>query len=117
MQDGLYSVVFQTPQGTGGGVLVKEGARLMGGDGGYAWRGWVVVDGTDMSGSLEVFRHNSKWSDTVFASLDAYTLNYSGVVKKDLVRLTATSLQVPDVMLRADLRFLGRAGGALGQGR
>jgi hypothetical protein len=107
MQDGLYAVTFRTPQGTGSGVVVKDGSRLVGGDGGYAWRGWATVSGVDMSGSLEVFRHNAAWTNTIFASLEAYTLNYTGIIKGGCAKLVASSPQVPEALLQLELRFLG----------
>lgn len=56
MLDGFYHVQFQTPLGTGDGVVVMQGGSARGGDSAMFYRGTYSQSGVDISANIRVGR-------------------------------------------------------------
>ena len=54
MISGLWSVRYHGPQGDGGGVVVLESGRLLGGDSGYTYSGSYREEGDRISAEVDV---------------------------------------------------------------
>ena len=53
--EGLWTIEFGSSAGVfGGGVVVLQNGRLMGGDGGYFYLGTYQLDGTSLQAMIEV---------------------------------------------------------------
>jgi hypothetical protein len=67
MVEGLWTVQFHGPQGTGGGVVVLVGTRVLGGDSGFAYEGTFE------------FKDNTLKARVVVKNFDASVPNVLGV--------------------------------------
>ena len=105
MQDGLYSVSFQTPSAAGAGVIVKNGNSVAGGDSAFAWFGEMSDDGATLAGSLQVVKHGTSMV-SVFGHLTDFVLTYTGSFDGGSATLTATTSSAPGVRMTINLRPL-----------
>lgn len=72
MFDGLWVIEFKTSISFGGGVLVFNGSKVMGGDFGYYYFG--EIDTTEgMTGEINVIRFNQN-AISVFGDIGSFTL-------------------------------------------
>ena len=78
MNDGLYSVSFLGPHGTGSGVAVIERGRIHGGDGAYYYvGGFQVLDDRAIAAILHVGRHSNR-ADSVVGPISAFRVEVDG---------------------------------------
>lgn len=57
MDDGLYKIGFRTRLGSGYGVVVLQGGRIIGGDSSSFYVGSYVIHGARFKASLQLDRH------------------------------------------------------------
>lgn len=105
MQDGLYGVKFQTPFGAGSGVLVKVGERVYGGDTAFAWDGALAGSGDQLSGQLQVQKHDQSMT-SVFGPLNDFVLNFTGSAHGQSATLQATTPSAQGITMTIALQFL-----------
>jgi hypothetical protein len=108
MQDGLYSVKFQTPLGAGAGVLYKAGARVYGGDTAFAWDGQLSGANDTLSGQLNVRRHDDGMP-SVFGPLNTFMLNFKGSSDGEAATLNATTPSAPGLGMTITMKLLKAA--------
>lgn len=108
MQDGLYTVKFQTPLGAGSGVLVKVGSRVFGGDTAFAWDGQLAGANDTLNGQLNVQRHDSSMP-SVFGPLNTFLLNFNGASDGTAATLSATTPSAPGLDMTISMKLLKAA--------
>lgn len=96
MNNGIYSVSFQTPTGAAGAglVVVLDGA-VHGGDAGFVYRGRFEIGAGQLRGKLAVTR----WSaavESVFGPINHFDLQVSGSTSGDAFSVSAVIPQAPD---------------------
>lgn len=83
MNDGIYHVIFSSPQGSAGeGLAVVKSGSVNGGDPGYLYLGQLLADGPQVSGRIEIKRWNTK-VPSVFGPLPNFTLDLHGTATGD----------------------------------
>ena len=81
--EALWGVVFATADNPsvdvdyGGGVIVLDTGRVMGGDGAFTYIGNYEIDGDKFLANIRVRRHN-QIMDSVFGDIDDYELEAVG---------------------------------------
>jgi hypothetical protein len=101
MIDGLWTIEFVSPIGSGTGVVVLTDKRLLGGDEGYYYSGEYAVDDHHISGKAEIVRFDKNCL-SVFGDMDSFTLDLDGEVSGDSIEGVAHLSGQPD--LRAQIR-------------
>jgi hypothetical protein len=79
---GFWTVNFSHPNsGTaGGGVIAIQNQRILGGDSSYMYQGTLQVNGNVVTGNIEVTRHSSFMSPSIFGGTENFHLNLSGTM-------------------------------------
>ena len=107
VRDGLYKVSFETPLGTGDGVVVLEGGKLLGGDSMMYYVGTYSQDGNKFSAEIATNRHShSQGMQPVFGQ-DRVNITLQGVTQGDSAQMTGTAAETPGVSFQASLTRLG----------
>lgn len=106
MKDGLYAVTFVTPLGEGGGVVVKTGDQLLGGDSGFAYVGLVRERGDQLDAQVHVTKHSIS-NTSVFGPLSQFDLSLAGRSAADSAHLKGTSPEAPGLQMELQIRKLG----------
>ena len=82
MNDGLWSVKFQTNLGLfGQGVVVVVGSRVLGGDSSFYYEGHLKVSADLMEGEITVIRF-AQTLTSVFGNLEKFKLVLSGKIEE-----------------------------------
>lgn len=107
MIDGFYSALFETPLGTGGGVVVLSGGTVRGGDSMMFYTGHYSVSGEHMSATVRTGTHfNAPGQQSVFGVSSA-TLSLQGKVAGGKIIATGTAAEVPGIKMTLTLNRLG----------
>jgi len=101
MVEGLWTIEFASPTGSGAGVMVLKDRRLLGGDEGYYYSGEYTVDDHHISGKAEIVRFDRNYL-SVFGDMDSFTVALDGEVSEDLIEGVVHLSGQPD--LRAQIR-------------
>jgi hypothetical protein len=105
MQDGLYAVTFVTPLGEGGGVVVKSGDQLRGGDSGFSYVGHLEERGDALEASVHVSKHSIS-EPSVFGPLTDFDLKLVGRGSGTTGQLKGRSPQAPGIEMQLQIRKL-----------
>ncbi len=103
MQDGFYTVSFETRFDRGGGVAVVEGDRLTGGDSLMYWTGTVSRSGEKVELDVQVIRHGDH-GVSVLGDHDRFRLKAKGRAEGDVVTVSGQADVAPQMTLTATLR-------------
>jgi hypothetical protein len=98
MRDGLYQVMFQTPQGRGSGVIHAQGGKLWGGDATMFYVGSYTPAGNGMSATVTTGRHRSKPMSRSVFGVDRVSLHISAEPdggEGERYRITGTVAEIP----------------------
>jgi hypothetical protein len=104
MQDGLYSVRFQTPMGGGAGVVFLQGGKLRGGDTSMWYAGQYTDNGGKFTASVAVARH-TQGLPSVFG-VDSVNITLTGNSTDTTAQATGSATQAPGVSFQANLSRL-----------
>jgi hypothetical protein len=104
LDDGLYSVAFETPLGAGSGVLVVTGDKLRGGDEAFAYFGTQSPTSHGFTAEIDTKRH-SEGRASVFNS---EPVHIQLVCKLDGVNAvcTGTAAEAPGLIFKVVLNFV-----------
>jgi|SRR5690606_1867458 len=94
MLNGLWSLAFRTPINWGGGAIVIQDGRVLGGDGGFTYIGNISEAGGKLKGSVSVKHVNTNWPPLI-PGLPSYELSVEGSVQGDSFTLHGTVVGVP----------------------
>lgn len=106
MQDGLYKVQFQTPKGSGCGVVLLMSGQLRGGDSMMYYRGTYSQNGDQFSAQVESAAHSHPPGMTSVFGLDRVTITISGKSSGNSAQLTGQAAQAPGLLFQAKLDWL-----------
>lgn len=83
--DGLWLAEFATSFGKGSGVVVFNGARILGGDGGFFYFGTLLhLDTSRLKATLEIRSYKSE-VNSAFGPLRQFVLDLDGSYSGDLI--------------------------------
>ncbi|MBD0416521.1 GrlR family regulatory protein [Oryzicola mucosus] len=106
MKSGLYRVHFQTPLGSGSGVVFASNGRLWGGDAGMYYVGTYSEEGNNLTADISIDRHTSNAGVTSVFGADQVTIKINGQVDGDNVKASGTSPQAPGITFSAVMSFI-----------
>lgn len=101
MENGLYSVNFQTPLGQGSGVVTIENDKIQGGDSGLFYHGQYSQNGNDVQATIKTGRH-SKNLESVFG-IDEVDIILQGTSQNNTATLNGNSPQAPNISFKVTL--------------
>lgn len=101
MQDGLYSVNFQTPRGQGAGVVTIGNNKIQGGDSGMFYHGEYSQNGNNVQATIRTGRH-ANILESVFG-IDNVEIILNGVSQGNNATLNGQSPQAPNVPFQVTL--------------
>jgi hypothetical protein len=104
LDDGIYSVHFETPAGQGDGVVVVTGDKIRGGDAAFAYFGSLEPTNNGFSVQIETKRH-SQARASVF-NMDSVHINLIGKSDGLNAVCTGTAVEVPGLIFKAVLKFI-----------
>ena len=103
VRDGFYKIAFQTPLGSGAGVVVLNAGKLRGGDSRITYSGTYVQNGDDFTATVETDAHtNVPGMGSVFG-IDRAHVSLKGKSVGDSATMTGTAREAPGVQLQAAL--------------
>ena len=95
MRNGLYGVQFNTPIGSGAGVVTLADGKLSGGDSALYYLGTYYSEGNRLSAEMRTGRH-SLVMPSVFG-IDNLLISLSGTIEGDKVQFTAIAQEAPSL--------------------
>lgn len=100
MIEGLWTIEFVSDLGLAGkGVIVIKENQLLGGDAGYYYVGKYSLEGSEMTGEIDVIRF-SESGVSVFGNVPQFTLHLIAEVTKDRLSGTATFKGQPTLAMK-----------------
>ena len=106
LTDGLYKVTFQTPIGTGYGVITLENGTLQGGDSSMYYVGTYVQNGNAFTAAVMAKTHtNVPGMGSVFG-VPEVAINLTGTSTDKTASVTGSSPQAPGLGFSATLERL-----------
>ena len=97
MLEGLWTAEFRSSSGLlGFGTVIFDSGRVMGGHGGYYYKGTYAIDGEIVTGKLRVQKYNPGYV-SVFGPLDTFELQASGSANEALMVLTGFMVERPEM--------------------
>lgn len=107
MKEGLYKIEFQTPLGTGTGVVYLRDGQLWGGDAEAYYIGSYRVTDEEIVSHVSIDRHSGNPDLTPFIfGFDKVSIKLTGRAVLGTIMATGTSDQAPDVRFDCVLSFL-----------
>ncbi|SDN85104.1 T3SS negative regulator,GrlR [Ensifer sp. YR511] len=103
MRNGLYRVHFQTPLGSGAGVVHAIDGKMWGGDAGLYYVGSYTTVGDRLTAVVTTDRHTAHNGVTSVFGVDKATINLDGRVSGDNISAKGTSPQAPGINFTAEL--------------
>ncbi|MBD9569047.1 GrlR family regulatory protein [Ensifer sp. ENS08] len=103
MKNGLYRVHFQTPLGSGAGVVHAVDGKMWGGDAGLYYVGSYTTAGDHLTAVVTTDRHTAHNGVTSVFGIDKATINLDGRVSGDNISAKGTSPQAPGINFTAEL--------------
>jgi hypothetical protein len=106
MKNGLYSVQFGTPLGTGAGVVILRDGTIRGGDSMMYYVGTYIVNGDQFTADIEVNIHTRQPNMVSVFGRDRVNVKLIGAFSGDAATLRGSSPQAPGVAFSAKLQKL-----------
>lgn len=101
MKDGLYIANFRTPLDEASGIIVIQGDRVMGGDGGMYYTG--TVTGEERVEVTMTVRKHSEAAQSVFGDFDAFKLTLTGQRNGEAYEFSGRADAAPSMKFTAQL--------------
>jgi hypothetical protein len=106
MDDGLYKVRFETPRGSGTGVVVLQDGHLRGGDSSMFYTGtYTLHDGAFSARILTNVHTVAPHKPSIFGR-DIVHITLKGTFSRDFAEVTGVAKEVPDIGFKAELTKL-----------
>lgn len=96
MLNGLWHVVFQVPDNNGGGAVVINGGKALGGDAACTYIGSITEQNGEISGELAI-KYVNKAFPPLIPQLPNYTVIVNGRLDGKSLMLTGKIVDVPGV--------------------
>lgn len=106
MRNGLYHVQFQTPLGSGDGVVFAHDGKIWGGDSLIYYRGSYALDGDSFTATVETDAHSHQPGMGSVFGVNKATIRLTGNVSGDTVATRGSSPQAPGISFSARLNRL-----------
>lgn len=106
MLDGFYAVLFGSPAGEGGGVILLEGGKIRGGDSTVYYHGTYRTEENELSADLQIDTHLNLPGHTTVFGIPKASLSVSGTASNGQIRGKATSPQAPGIEMTFTMRKL-----------
>jgi hypothetical protein len=107
MRDGLYKAHFQTPMGSGDGVVVLLDGKLRGGDSMIYYVGSYSQNGDQFAAQVATNVHSRPPGMRSVFGRDQANITIKGTTTGDTAQMTGTSQEAPDLTFQATLARLG----------
>ncbi len=109
MVEGLYSVVFATPQGDrGDGIVVFNGGKAKGGDTTYFYDGTFVTDGKHVEADVMIRKYRET-GESVFGPLPEFRLHLRGETNGPNFTLSGSIIGNPAAQITVSATRLAEA--------
>jgi hypothetical protein len=106
MDNGLYKVRFETPRGSGTGVVVLKDGHIWGGDSSMFYTGTYTLHEGVFTGKLITNVHTIAPHKPSIFGRDIVHITLKGSYNRDYGEVTGTAREVPDVPFKAELTRL-----------
>lgn len=106
MDNGLYKVRFETPRGSGTGVVVVKDGHLWGGDSSMFYTGTYTLKDGVFTGKLVTNVHTIAPHKPSIFGRDIVHITLKGKFSRDYGEVTGTAREVPDVPFKGELTKL-----------
>ena len=106
MRNGLYKVEFQTPLGSGSGVVVLHDGRIRGGDSIIYYVGTYTENGNQFSAEVRTDSYAKVPGMTSVFGMDKVNIKLQGASNGDTAALMGKANEVPNVGFQAKLSRL-----------
>ena len=106
MKNGLYAAEFQTPLGSGTGVVMLLNGLLQGGDTMMYYQGNYTVDGSNFKAEVKTGAHAHPPGMTSVFGRDQVTISLFGTFTGDTLTANGKASEVPNVNFSAKLRLI-----------
>ena len=106
MEQGLYRVQFQTQLGAGAGVVVLENGRLRGGDSMIFYSGVYEQNDDTMRAEVTTDAHSQVPGMASVFGVDSVNIVLEGKVKDNVIQMTGTAPEMPEIAFQAVLTKL-----------
>lgn len=106
MLEGLFKVLFETPMGSGAGVVTLQGGRITGGDSAMFYEGSYTQEEDRFVANVTTGRHTSSPSFENVFGRDRVQVDISGTVKGDAFSGRGQSPDAPGIPLTVSLTKL-----------
>lgn len=95
MLKGIYSVSFKSSFGNfGSGIAVFTDAGVYGGDDNYFYKASLNITAGELNGDVQVTHYQGQ-RNSIFGSLDRFTLRVSGIPSEGNLILTGHVVEAP----------------------
>jgi hypothetical protein len=106
MDDGLYKVRFETPRGSGTGVVVLKDGHLWGGDSSMFYSGTYILSEGNFNAKIVTNVHTIAPHRPSIFGRDIVHISLTGSFSRDYAEVTGTAREVPDIDFKAELTKL-----------
>ncbi|MCR4376654.1 MAG: hypothetical protein NUV50_00980 [Rhodospirillales bacterium] len=103
MQNGLYKVHFQTPIGTGAGVVVLHDGKISGGDTSMYYTGTYEEDGSKFTATVLSAKHTDYPGFTSVFGVDRANIHLTGTSNGNSVSTQGHAQEAPEIIFEAKL--------------
>jgi hypothetical protein len=107
MRNGLYKVEFETPRGSGAGIIALSDGKLWGGDSSLYYVGSYTEDGGNFSARVRINVHTRTSVIQPVLGVEHANLELHGKAQGDSANMTGSAPEAPGVSFRARLSRLG----------
>lgn len=106
MQEGLFKTEFQTPFGSGVGVIHLQGGKIHGGNTALYYVGTYKIDGQQFQADLVTRRHTMNLNIASVFGVDTANVHMEGEIKDGNILIEGCAAEVPDMHLTGKFTFL-----------
>ncbi|MBL4906562.1 MAG: hypothetical protein JKX94_03845 [Sneathiella sp.] len=106
MQEGLYKTAFETPFGSGLGVMVLRNGKAHGGNSALFYVGDYSLNDTHWEARIITRRHSLDLNMASVFGLDLVHVTMNGQVNGKEITIKGVADEVPDMEMHGKLTFL-----------
>jgi hypothetical protein len=106
MKNGLYAAEFQTPLGSGSGVVMLLNGVLQGGDTMMYYLGSYTIEGSSFKAEVKTGAHAHPPGMSSVFGRDQVTIDLSGTFAGDILTANGKAAEVPNVTFKVKLKLV-----------